>query len=83
MIRLILALLALYKRALSPLLGNRCRFDPSCADYARIAVARFGSGRGSILALWRILRCQPFARGGLDPVPEHFTLRRPDANGNP
>lgn len=76
MTRLILALLAIYKRLLSPVLGARCRFHPSCSDYARVAVARFGSWRGGMLALWRILRCQPLCRGGFDPVPERFTMRR-------
>ena len=70
--RLILCLLHLYKRWLSPLLGPRCRFHPSCSDYARIAVTRFGPWRGSVLALWRVLRCQPLCQGGNDPVPEHF-----------
>jgi len=74
--RLILALLAVYKRTLSPLLGERCRFEPSCADYARVAVARFGAPRGGVLALWRLARCQPLCRGGFDPVPQTFTLRR-------
>jgi putative membrane protein insertion efficiency factor len=74
--RILLALLAFYKRFLSPLLGARCRFHPSCSDYARDAVTRFGPGRGSLLALWRILRCQPLCAGGFDPVPERFTMRR-------
>jgi uncharacterized protein len=74
--RLILALLAVYKRTLSPLFGARCRFDPSCADYARVAVARFGAARGGVLALWRLARCQPLCRGGSDPVPPVFTFRR-------
>lgn len=76
MTRIILALLALYKRCLSPLFGARCRFHPSCSDYARIAVARFGALRGGTLALWRIARCQPLCRGGFDPVPETFTMHR-------
>ncbi|MBU6199750.1 MAG: membrane protein insertion efficiency factor YidD [Xanthomonadaceae bacterium] len=76
MTRIILALLALYKRCLSPLFGARCRFHPSCSDYARVAVARFGALRGGTLALWRIGRCQPLCRGGFDPVPETFTMRR-------
>lgn len=76
MTRLILALLALYKRLLSPLLGQRCRFHPSCSDYARISVVRFGPLRGTLLAVWRILRCQPLCDGGHDPVPEHFHLPR-------
>ena len=70
--RLILCLLHLYKRWLSPLLGPRCRFHPSCSDYARIAVTRFGPWRGSVLSLWRVLRCQPLCQGGNDPVPEQF-----------
>jgi putative membrane protein insertion efficiency factor len=74
--RILLALLAIYKRTLSPLLGARCRFHPSCSDYARAAVIRFGPGRGSLLALWRIGRCQPLCTGGFDPVPERFTMRR-------
>src|SRR5262249_48534348 len=75
--RLILALLAIYKRTLSPLLGARCRFEPSCADYARVAVARFGAARGGLLAFGRLARCHPGCRGGFDPVPDTFTLRRP------
>jgi uncharacterized protein len=74
--RILLALLATYKRTLSPLLGARCRFHPSCSDYARDAVTRFGPWRGSLLALWRIARCQPMCSGGFDPVPERFTMRR-------
>lgn len=76
MTRLILFLLACYKRLLSPLLGQRCRFHPSCSSYARIAVARFGPWRGGVLALWRLLRCQPLCDGGNDPVPDTFTLAR-------
>ena len=76
MTRFLLFLIAAYKRLLSPLLGARCRFHPSCSTYARIAIARFGPLRGSVLAAWRILRCQPLCEGGMDPVPEHFTLRR-------
>ena len=75
MTRLILALLAMYKRMLSPLLGARCRFEPSCADYARVAVARFGALRGGYLGMRRLVRCHPLCHGGFDPVPETFTLR--------
>ena len=66
------ALLRGYKKWLSPLLGQNCRFHPSCSDYARIALARFGSTRGLWLATWRVARCQPLCRGGIDPVPETF-----------
>lgn len=70
--RFLLMLLRLYKRAVSPLLGKHCRFYPSCSDYARIAITRFGPWRGSLLTGWRLLRCQPLCDGGNDPVPEHF-----------
>lgn len=70
--RLILWLLRLYKRWLSPLFGARCRFDPSCSNYARIAVSRFGPWRGGLLTGWRLLRCQPMCDGGEDPVPAQF-----------
>ncbi|MBN8734989.1 MAG: membrane protein insertion efficiency factor YidD [Xanthomonadales bacterium] len=81
--RFLLFLIAAYKRLLSPLLGARCRFHPTCSTYARIAIARFGPWRGSLLAAWRILRCQPLCEGGLDPVPERFTLRRCKSHGEP
>lgn len=59
-----------YQRFLSPLLGPRCRFHPSCSHYALEAIERFGAGRGSWLAVKRISRCHPLNAGGLDPVPE-------------
>jgi putative membrane protein insertion efficiency factor len=80
--QVIVFLLAAYKRLLSPLFGARCRFHPSCSDYARVAVARFGAGRGGLLALWRIVRCQPLCAGGFDPVPETFTMRRHAASAD-
>lgn len=58
-----------YKRVVSPMLPNACRFYPSCSDYATEAVELHGAFRGAILSTWRILRCQPFSRGGFDPVP--------------
>jgi len=63
------ALLGLYKRFLSPLLPRACRFEPTCSVYARQAIERHGLARGGGLALRRLLKCQPFHRGGFDPVP--------------
>lgn len=67
--RLLIAILRIYKRWISPLLGPRCRFHPTCSEYAVQAIARFGALRGSWLALRRILRCHPLHPGGHDPVP--------------
>lgn len=62
-------MLRFYKRVLSPLLPSACRFEPSCSVYARDAIERHGLMRGSGLAARRLVRCQPLARGGFDPVP--------------
>lgn len=67
--RFLIALLRGYKFAISPLLGPRCRFVPSCSDYAMTAIGRFGALRGGWLALRRIGRCHPLHPGGHDPVP--------------
>jgi putative membrane protein insertion efficiency factor len=64
----VLTLLRAYKWALSPLLPPACRYVPPCSDYAMEAVDRFGLGRGGLMAMVRILRCHPFAKGGYDPV---------------
>jgi hypothetical protein len=67
--RAALGLLAIYKRWVSPLLPRACRYEPTCSAYAREAVQRYGLGRGTRLAVARLLRCHPFRPGGLDPVP--------------
>lgn len=69
MSRLILAFLAAYRRVVSPLLGPRCRFSPSCSEYAVQAVRVHGAAKGSWLAVKRVGRCHPFHPGGHDPVP--------------
>ena len=65
----LLGLLRVYRFAISPALGPACRFEPTCSVYAQGAIERFGVLKGSSLALRRLLRCHPFSRGGLDPVP--------------
>lgn len=64
-----IALIRVYQRFLSPLLGQNCRFHPSCSRYAVEALQVHGAIKGTILSGWRILRCQPFCKGGFDPVP--------------
>jgi uncharacterized protein len=61
--------LRFYKRVISPMLPHSCRFVPTCSEYAMEAIERHGAARGSWLAAWRLLRCHPFAKAGLDPVP--------------
>ncbi|HKV94215.1 MAG TPA: membrane protein insertion efficiency factor YidD [Candidatus Angelobacter sp.] len=68
MARFALWLLQLYKKLVSPFLPASCRYVPSCSEYAAEALARYGFFRGTILGAWRILRCNPFSRGGYDPV---------------
>lgn len=68
--RFLLFLLSFYKRRISPHNPPACRFVPTCSEYAMIAIERYGAFTGSWLALKRLLRCQPFCKGGYDPVPE-------------
>jgi putative membrane protein insertion efficiency factor len=71
----LLALIGAYRRLISPLLPRRCRYEPTCSAYAVESIRRFGAVRGTVLACWRLLRCNPLTDGGFDPVPERFTLR--------
>jgi hypothetical protein len=67
--RALLIAIEAYRVTLSPLLGGYCRFEPSCSRYAAEAIRRHGARRGAGLAVRRLLRCQPFATPGYDPVP--------------
>lgn len=68
--RLFIAIIRFYQRSISPLFPPACRFTPTCSAYAIQAIERFGVIKGSGLAIWRILRCNPFGGHGYDPVPE-------------
>jgi putative membrane protein insertion efficiency factor len=81
--RVAIACIDVYKRVLSPLLGPRCRFHPSCSEYARGCIVRFGPWRGTVLALGRLLRCHPFHPGGHDPVPPALDKALPPAENAP
>jgi uncharacterized protein len=69
MTRLALALIRIYQVALSPWFGSQCRFYPTCSEYARLAIERYGVFKGTRLALTRIVKCHPWHPGGADPVP--------------
>ena len=69
MTRLLLIMLRVYKLAISPYLGNNCRFYPSCSDYAAEAIRRHGPLKGSLLSGRRLCKCHPWHAGGHDPVP--------------
>ena len=73
---LAIAPLRFYQRAISPALPKRCKYHPSCSEYAVRAVTRYGILRGVVLATWRVLRCNPWSHGGVDFV-EDQTLFRP------
>ena len=67
--KVLLALIRLYKRHISPCFPAHCRFTPTCSQYAWEAIMKYGALKGTGLAIWRILRCNPFCKGGYDPVP--------------
>jgi putative membrane protein insertion efficiency factor len=68
-VRALVAVIRAYQRFVSPMTGPRCRYYPSCSEYAVQALRTHGAIRGFALALWRLLRCNPFSLGGVDHVP--------------
>lgn len=68
---IVIEIVEFYQSVISPVLPGTCRFHPTCSDYAVEAVKNHGAIRGSGLAIWRILRCNPWGSGGYDPVPCH------------
>lgn len=71
-----IAVIKLYQFTLSPIMGRQCRFSPTCSWYGLGAYREHGPIRGTLLTAWRILRCNPFAKGGYDPVPPARGNRR-------
>ncbi|MBQ4473153.1 MAG: membrane protein insertion efficiency factor YidD [Lachnospiraceae bacterium] len=68
--KLLIAPIKFYRKYLSPMKRYpTCRFCPTCSEYAIIAIEKHGAAKGGLLAIWRILRCNPFCKGGYDPVP--------------
>lgn len=74
---LLIALIKLYKVLLSPIMGNACRFYPTCSSYGIEAIEKHGAIKGSYLTIKRIGRCHPLCKGGYDPVPEPKTKSKP------
>lgn len=72
---IIIALINFYKRHISPHFPPCCKYYPTCSTYALEAVRKFGAFKGSLLALWRLLRCNPWSMGGVDFVPDKFTFK--------
>ena len=81
--RAVSAPIKVYQLLISPLFGSRCKFYPSCSEYAVQSIQRFGILRGLVLAGWRLLRCNPFSHGGYDPVDDQrlFRPRTPAPTG--
>jgi putative membrane protein insertion efficiency factor len=77
--RIAVAPIRAYQAVLSPALGQRCKYYPSCSEYAAQAISRFGILRGLVLAVWRLLRCNPFSSGGFDPVENQRLFRHSHA----
>lgn len=68
--RFFIFLIKIYRHGISPFKGAACcRFTPTCSQYAIEAIEKYGAFKGCLLAIWRILRCNPFCKGGYDPVP--------------
>lgn len=67
--KILISMIRFYQRYLSPLKSTKCPYYPSCSNYGLEAIKRYGAFKGGILALWRIVRCNPFSKGGYDPVP--------------
>jgi uncharacterized protein len=76
---LAVAPIRIYQKLVSPLFGARCKYYPSCSEYAAQAITKFGILRGLVLAGWRVLRCNPWSHGGVDPVEDQrlFKSRTP------
>lgn len=72
--KIFIAGIRFYQRYISPMKSTKCPYIPCCSQYGLEAIERHGAFKGGLLAVWRILRCNPFSKGGVDPVPEEFKL---------
>jgi uncharacterized protein len=76
--RVVMAPIVAYQRVISPAFPRRCKYEPTCSAYAVQAIREFGILRGLVLAVWRLLRCNPFSHGGFDPVEAQRLFGRRD-----
>ena len=67
--KLFLIIIKFYRKYISPMKSTKCPYIPSCSEYGMEAIEKYGALKGGVLALWRIIRCNPFSKGGYDPVP--------------
>lgn len=67
--KLLIYMIKFYRKYISPVKSTKCPYFPTCSEYALEAVGRYGAFKGGLMAAWRILRCNPFSKGGYDPVP--------------
>ena len=74
----LILLVRVYQWTLRPFIGAHCRFEPSCSNYAIGSLQNYGAWRGTVLSVGRVLRCNPWNEGGMDPVPEPCTCRSHD-----
>jgi putative membrane protein insertion efficiency factor len=72
---ILISFVKFYRRHISPHFPARCKYYPTCSRYALDAIEKFGAFKGSLLAVWRLLRCNPFSMGGIDFVPDKFTFK--------
>lgn len=81
---IVTAPIVVYSKVISPALPRRCKYEPTCSAYAIDAVRSFGVARGLVLAIWRLLRCNPFSNGGFDPVEQQRLFKAtPRSGGGP
>ncbi|MBE5848226.1 MAG: membrane protein insertion efficiency factor YidD [Lachnospiraceae bacterium] len=67
--KILIFIIQIYRKYISPMKSTKCPYFPSCSEYGLEAIQKYGAFKGGLLAAWRILRCNPFSKGGYDPVP--------------
>ena len=72
--KLLIIAIKFYQKYISPMKSTKCPYIPTCSQYGVDAISKHGALKGSILTVWRIIRCNPFSKGGVDPVPEEFYI---------